>query len=128
MLPDAPQEQEKKEVDGRSGTWFKKGQSGNPGGRPKGLRDSVQRNFLKALDDDFKAHGKQAIVDCREKKPDVYVKVIASLLPKEIDIKRPLEELSDDAIADAIATLQSAILAHRVTERAGDAGEAPSVN
>lgn len=58
---------------------------GNPG-RPKGARNKLGEDFLKALQADFEQHGVEAIAEVRENKPDQYLKVIASILPKEIDL------------------------------------------
>jgi Family of unknown function (DUF5681) len=65
---------------------FKPGQSGNPKGRPKGARNRLGTQFLEALEADFKQHGSQAIALVREKKPEVYIRVVADLLPKEANI------------------------------------------
>jgi len=62
---------------------FKPGQSGNPKGRPKGARNRLGTQFLEALEADFNKFGPQAIALVREKKPEVYIKVVADLLPKE---------------------------------------------
>lgn len=67
-------------------TKFKPGQSGNPAGRPRGARQKLAENFLKELADDFEKHGASAIVEVRETKPDQYLKVIASILPREIEV------------------------------------------
>lgn len=64
---------------------FKPGQSGNPAGRPKGARSKLGEAFLDALLTDFATHGVKAIQDMRDKSPADYVKVVASILPKEID-------------------------------------------
>lgn len=65
---------------------WKPGQSGNPAGRPKGARSKLGEAFLQELAADFEKHGAEAIIAVREEKPDQYLKVIASILPKEIDI------------------------------------------
>jgi len=65
---------------------FKPGQSGNPKGRPKGARNRLGTQFLEALEADFNQFGPQAIALVREKKPEVYVRVVADLLPKEANI------------------------------------------
>ena len=65
---------------------FKPGQSGNPKGRPKGARNRLGTQFLEALEADFNQFGIQAIALVREKKPEVYMRVVADLLPKEANI------------------------------------------
>lgn len=65
---------------------FPKGVSGNPGGRPAGARDRVTKAFLDALADDFKQHGPDTIERAREKDPVAYLRVCASLVPKELDV------------------------------------------
>src|SRR4026208_99088 len=65
---------------------FKPGQSGNPKGRPKGARNRLGTQFLEALEADFNEFGPQAIALVREKKPEVYMRVVADLLPKEANI------------------------------------------
>jgi hypothetical protein len=65
---------------------FKPGQSGNPKGRPKGARNRLGTQFLEALETDFNKYGAQAMALVREKKPEVYMRVVADLLPKEANI------------------------------------------
>ena len=65
---------------------FKPGQSGNPKGRPKGARNRLGTQFLEALEADFNQFGSEAIALVREKKPEVYMRVVADLLPKEANI------------------------------------------
>lgn len=65
---------------------WKPGQSGNPSGRPKGARSILATDFLKALQKDFAEHGEDVIATVRDEKPDQYLKVIASILPKEIEL------------------------------------------
>jgi len=65
---------------------WRPGQSGNPKGRPKGARNRLGPAFLEALETDFNQFGPQAIAQVREKKPEVYMRVVADLLPKEASI------------------------------------------
>lgn len=65
---------------------FKPGQSGNPAGRPVGSRQRLAESFVAALAADFATHGAAAVVTVREEKPDVYLQVIAKVLPKEFDL------------------------------------------
>lgn len=54
-------------------------------GRPKGARSKLAGAFIEAMHDDFIAHGTAVIAQVREEKPDQYLKVIAAILPKEIE-------------------------------------------
>ncbi len=85
-------------------TRFKPGQSGNPAGRPKGSRNRVSEKLLEALATDFEAHGKEVIEKVRADRPADYLKIIASLVPKQMEIEdlrssRKAEDLSDDELA-----------------------------
>ncbi len=56
---------------------------GNPG-RPEGARSKLGKAFIAALVKDFNEYGPATIVLARMEDPLGYVKVIASLLPKEL--------------------------------------------
>ena len=87
---------------------FLTGNSG--GGRPKGSRNKLGEQFLEALTQDFAEHGQEAIVACREEKPTEYLKVIAGLLPKELLVRKdPVDEMSDEEIADALDILRGIV-------------------
>ena len=83
---------------------FKPGQSGNPAGRPKGARSKLGEAFIAALHDDFMENGVAAIKTVRSEKPDQYLKVVASLLPKEIKIET-VSELTDEQLDARIRQL-----------------------
>lgn len=82
---------------------------GNPG-RPKGARNKLGEAFLEALHADFAEHGVAAIVKVRDEKPDQYLKVIASILPKDLNVTiNPTDSLTDDQLIERIRTLDAAI-------------------
>ncbi len=81
---------------------FKPGNSG----RPRGSRNRLSDRFIAALEDDFKAHGETAICRVREERPQDYIKVIAMLLPKDVNINvSEYEQLSDEQLTERIARL-----------------------
>lgn len=112
------------EKQGRSEPW-KPGQSGNPLGRPKGSRNKLGEAFIEALHNDFQEHGVAAIQKVRDKKPDAYLKVIASLLPKEIKIEAT-NDLSDAELDKRIRQL-AAILGAEVRTPEPSSGEEAAV-
>lgn len=85
---------------------WKPGQSGNPAGRPKSARSRISEAFLEAIAADFAEHGVETIARVRNEKPDQYLKVIAGLLPKDINIRTDdLDALSDDELLSRIREL-----------------------
>ena len=60
-------------------------------GRKVGARVKFSENFLEALRQDFKAHGKDVIKIAREKSPVEYLKVCAALVPKAMQIEAMID-------------------------------------
>jgi len=95
------------------------GQSGNPAGRPKGSRHKLSEAFIAALHADFVQHGACAIQRVREERPEQCLKVVASILPKELHVQNTsLEDMSDDELMDIVALLRS-----QIAKGAGEATE-----
>lgn len=89
---------------------WKSGQSGNPGGRPKGARNKLGEAFLEALHDDFQEHGIKAVETVRTEKPDQYLKVIASILPKDLNITmNKFDDISEEELIERLRALESVI-------------------
>lgn len=73
-------------------TRIKPGEVRNPNGRPKGARHKLGQLFLETMLKDFEEHGEGVILAVRDEKPDQYLKVVASILPKELDASEQLLE------------------------------------
>ena len=93
------------------------GQSGNPRGRPKGSRHKLSEALLRDLCADFESGGAKAIERCRRERPEIYLRVVASLLPKQqLERVNPLEELTDGELNQLNEMIDAV--------RAGQPGEA----
>ena len=77
---------------------------GNPGLRREVAISSARTSS--ALSDDCEKHGPAVIEKVRTDKPTDYLKIVASLLPRDIHLNvRPLDELSDDQLLARLAQL-----------------------
>jgi hypothetical protein len=74
-----------------------------PNGRPKGSRNRISETALKALADDFDAHGVAVIEKVRTERPHDYLKIIVAVLPKRMEIEdafadKPPHKMTDDEL------------------------------
>jgi hypothetical protein len=97
---------------------FLKGTEGL-GGRPKGCRNKLGEAFIRDLYEDWSENGIQALKDCREQNPAAYVRTVASLLPKDVNLNvNVTEQLTDDELASGLLAVRQALA---VRERASKA-------
>lgn len=97
-----------KEKDERTGR-FLPGNSGF-GGRPKGSRNKLGEAFVEDILADWEANGPAAIRQVREEKPDAYLKVVASILPRDLNVNiNQTDHLTDDQLIERIRSLDATI-------------------
>lgn len=81
-------------------------------GRPRGSRVKLSEAFLAALCEDFMQHGAATIERVRIDKPDAYLKVIAAILPKQIEVtESPFDEMTDEELAAIVKAATDALRA-----------------
>lgn len=99
--------------------------SGNiGGGRPKGSRNKLGEAFLNDMLADWEEHGIQTIQNVRTEKPDVYLKVVASILPKDLNVNvNNMDDYNDDELIQRIRDIDAAIRPFLAAQGEADAGE-----
>ena len=67
---------------------FKKGESGNPKGRPRGGRNAITKAVLDIVEGEIDASlaDGNGLAELRRDRPDVFWRFVSSLIPKELDI------------------------------------------
>jgi hypothetical protein len=73
---------------------FVTGNVGGPG-RPPGSRNALGEAFLADLQADWTKHGGEVLTQVRTSNPGAYLRVVASVIPKDILIQRPPSEYDD---------------------------------
>jgi Family of unknown function (DUF5681) len=90
-------------------TPWKPGQSGNPKGRPANAKQKLSDSFLADMLAAWERDGKKAIERVIEERPHEFIKTVAAILPKDINIRKEVvQELSDDDLTAALIALRSA--------------------
>jgi hypothetical protein len=83
-----------------------------PPPRPKRTKKTLGDDFLAAVRADFRAHGAGVIAEVRADKPDQYLKIVISVLPKDLPggvlaSINSLDSLSDEEIRSRIRSLEA---------------------
>jgi len=99
---------------------FKQGVSGNPHGNRHRTRHLLNQEFMQALLLHFRQHGKKAIEKVARNQPAVYVKILALLVPREMQMEHTnrIKQMTDEEIEQAIEAIQTMLAA-----RAGEAAK-----
>ncbi|TSE03900.1 hypothetical protein C1D09_025005 [Mesorhizobium intechi] len=81
-----------------------------PKPRPKRTKKTLGDDFLAAVRADFRAHGAGVIAEVRADKPDQYLKIVLSVLPRDFDVAiNHLDALSDEEIRSRIRSLEAIV-------------------
>jgi hypothetical protein len=107
---------------------FKKGQSGNPAGPKAGYRQAFSRAFVTGIAQDFAEHGVAVVKRVREENPLGYLRICASLVEHEVNVKTPfshLDHLTDDQLRASIAELNERVLQALAGAKGDSAGAKP---
>jgi hypothetical protein len=94
------------------------------GGRPKGARNKLTTEFFDDFCSAWQKHGAKALEQVAESSPRDFVRVAAMLMPKEFELKTPLDDMTDVELADLIAAVQSPIAGSLAFPAAGGDGAA----
>lgn len=112
---------------------FKPGHRGGPG-RPPGMRNRLTEIAFQMLGDDFAKHGAEAIAKVRRERTHVYLQVVASLMPRQVQIEKnaPFEDITDEELQlleDYLAAARAKLVKQIETEKqAPEADPAVSKN
>lgn len=76
----------------------------------KGSPQRLTARLLDTLCADFETHGADAVRSCREEQPQGYLRLIAGLLPKDIDLnENRLKDIADDELDIVMGILRKRV-------------------
>jgi hypothetical protein len=81
------------------------------GGRPKGARSKLTTEFFADFFAAWQEHGPEALKTVARDNPKDFVRAAAMLMPKEFEIKTPLDDMNDAELGDLIAAVQALVAA-----------------
>jgi hypothetical protein len=77
-------------------------------GRPRGTRPKLAEAFIAELHADFLEHGVATIEKVRQTRPAQYLQLIASILPRDVNVSvSAVESMSDDELSATIRRLSA---------------------
>ena len=88
---------------------WKPGESGNIKGRGVGSRNQLAESFLADLHAKWEEKGIAAIDKMADDDPGGFVRVVASLMPKELHLKDDLGDVSDNELAAFLDAARAAL-------------------
>lgn len=125
-------ESEKRQVekDPKTGR-FLTGNTGGPG-RTKGSRNKLGEAFIQDMFEAWQTQGPQVIARVIEGKPEAFLKVVASLLPKHMSVTvDPLSEMTEAQLVARIRELDEqlgpVLAIGRAAQSGGKAGDATTL-
>jgi hypothetical protein len=90
---------------------FKPGPDARRTGRAAGFKSHLNKAFLSDLLDEWHEHGRAALRIMRAEEPAMFVRVVASLVPRELILEHGIaSDLDDDTLAQMIETLRLQLL------------------
>jgi hypothetical protein len=90
---------------------FQKGVAANPYGRPKGARERFTKAFMDDLAVTWQRQGKPCLDKLAKTDPATFVRVCASLIPKEVKLEAssPLSDLTEQELQALTMAAQKAV-------------------
>lgn len=101
---------------------WKPGQSGNPLGRPQGARSKFSEAACADALADWTTHGKTTLARVREDDPSTYLRVLFSIIPKDIAVS--IEQRNGPLDSEEMRTMRRLV---EVIRAAGATGLDPEM-